>query len=566
MQDQSDFETLKILVKHKIPRGITLEVDKTKLIEELIESGLNKRFVRNLIKVLSAGITLDIDWEYLDDYDRGEMESRITRRTILKTEIVSEILGIIYEAFDIKPSDSFNDLEFEKSDKGIGVRCKNKSAITIDIPHIVVIDDELYEVSFITNQAFEGCKSLSSITIPDTITHIGERAFFQCESLNSITITKSVLNIGIYAFSFCKSLVSIETSPENEYYESTDGVLYSKDMKLLIRYPPNKQEVKFNIPDSVTEIGIDAFGNCILLTSVEMPESITEIGNYSFNGCKSLISITIPESVTVIGSSSFEECESLTSITIPESVTEIGDYAFSKCQSLKNISLPNSITTIEYDLFSNCYSLDTIIIPNSIVNIGENAFGYCNSLISITIPDSVTEIGDDAFSYCKSLISIDLPNYITTIPAGLLENTSIRFIKIPDSVVEIGKSAFYNCESLRTIEIPNSVKTIGNLELFSEWYGTFERCISLERIVIPESMELIGHNTFKDCKSLKEIVFLGTIEYICYDIFEACDSLKTIYVPSMEMYNRMMEIVDSSVDIIIENDHNHVSTSASDKN
>ncbi|MBQ3616844.1 MAG: leucine-rich repeat protein, partial [Bacteroidales bacterium] len=129
------------------------------------------------------------------------------------------------------------------------------------------------------------------ITIPESVTAIGDKAFFNCKSLTSVTI-----------------------------------------------------------PESVTSIGSDAFFNCTSLTSVTIPESVTSIGKSAFSSCSSLTSVTIPEGVTAIGKGAFDVCTSLTSVTIPEGVTSIGDYAFIGCSSVENVYLyanPDNLTWSE---------------------------------------------------------------------------------------------------------------------------------------------------------------------------------------------------------------------------
>jgi hypothetical protein len=162
--------------------------------------------------------------------------------------------------------------------------------------------------------AFQGCTSLSSITLPASVTKIGEYAFRGCASLASITIPESVTQIGGWAFSGC-TLASI------------------------------------TLPESVTQISERAFQNCFSLASITIPASVTQIGSGAFQNCTSLASITIPESVTYIGYETFIGCTSLASITIPESVTQIGDQAFRDCTSLFSISIPSS-TVVERGAFS----------------------------------------------------------------------------------------------------------------------------------------------------------------------------------------------------------------------
>jgi serine/threonine protein kinase len=235
----------------------------------------------------------------------------------------------------------------------------------------------------ICDRAFAGdCDSrpsLKSITIPDSVTSIGDKAFSWCESLQSVTIPDSVTSIGDRAFYHCDFLQSI------------------------------------TIPDSVTSIGNEAFSGCESLQSVTIPDSVTSIGDSAFWGCESLQSVTIPDSVTSIGDWAFFCCSSLQSISIPDSVMRIGDSAFKFCSSLQSVTIPESVTSIGISAFSGCSSLQSVTIPNSVTSIGSYAFNGCKSLQSVTIPDSVTSIGDGAFGGCSSLQSITIPDSVTNI-------------------------------------------------------------------------------------------------------------------------------------------------------
>ena len=287
--------------------------------------------------------------------------------------------------------------------------------------------------------AFDGCSSLTSITIPSSVTSIGVYAFYYCKRLTNITIPDSVTSIGDGAFSYCTSLTSI------------------------------------TIPSSVTSIGESAFRNCTSLTSITIPSSVTSIGNFAFYYCKSLTNITIPDSVTSIGNFAFSDCRSLTSITIPDSVTSIENSAFSNCSSLTSITIPNSVTSIGTYAFDGCRSLTSITIPDGVTSIENSAFSNCSSLTSITIPNSVTSIGTYAFDGCSSLTSVTISDSVTSIGESAFSNcSSLTSITIPDSVTSIGNDAFACCSSLTSITIPDGVTSIGN------W--AFDSCSNLKTI------------------------------------------------------------------------------------
>ena len=180
----------------------------------------------------------------------------------------------------------------------------------IEIPRRVIYDSKTYTVTSIGEYAFMNSSFLTSVTIPNSVTFIGDEAFS------------------------CSSLENINVDSENDNYSSIDGILYNKDVTNLICCPSAKTSV--TIPHSVTSISEEAFSGCDL-TSVTIPNSVTSIGDNAFRACSRLTSVTIPNSVTSIGNSTFRDCSRLTSVTIPNSVTSIGYNAFYYCVSLKAI-------------------------------------------------------------------------------------------------------------------------------------------------------------------------------------------------------------------------------------
>ena len=323
-------------------------------------------------------------------------------------------------------------LEYEVNDDGVTCTitdigtCKDTR---LRIPPVI----DGYIVTHIHYLAFSRCYSLTSVTIPDSVTSIGWNAFYECTSLTSITI-----------------------------------------------------------PDSVTTIGENAFSNCTSITSVTIPGSVTSIGNYAFSQCHSLINVTIGNGVTTIGDSAFSRCYSLTSVTVPDSVTRVKNAAFDFCTNLifntydngcylgndynpyvvlveaknKNITrctIHPDTKVISAGAFERCESLTAITIPDGVTYIDRSVFYYCTSLTAITIPDSVTTIGYRAFDECASLTSVTIGNSVTKIDEyAFYECTSLTSITIPDSVTSIGWNAFYNCTSLTSVTFKDT----------SGWYIT----------------------------------------------------------------------------------------------
>ena len=366
-----------------------------------------------------------------------------------------------------------------------------------------------YEVSSDNKVTITDCKESAkgAITIPykidgKSVTSIGHSAFDGCRGLTSITIPNSVTSIGDWAFEHCTGLTSINVASGNNYYSDNNGVLFNKKKTELIRYPEGKSQTSYTIPNSVTSIGVGAFFDCTGLTSITIPNSVTSIGDGAFEWCTGLTSITIPNSVTSIEGWAFNVCTGLTSITIPNSVKSIGDGAFEYCAGLTSITIPNSVTSIGYRAFYDCTGLTSITLGNSVTSIGDMAFADCTGLTSITIPNSVTSIRDRAFDGCTGLTSITLGNSVTSIGyEAFYKCTGLTSITIPNSVTSIRDRAFDGCTGLTSITLGNSVTSIG--------YEAFYKCTGLTSITIPNSVTSIGRGAFY-YTGLKDVYYTGS--------------------------------------------------------
>ena len=358
-------------------------------------------------------------------------------------------------------------------------RCDKNVSGKVVIPEAI----EGYEVKWISSYAFSSCKNITEITIPDSVTEIGNSAFSGCTSLAEIVIPDSVTEIGEFAFSGCTALLK---------------VVLSKNM---------------------TAIEAQTFSGCSSLESIIIPEGVTKIGTRSksedfmcdgaaFYGCTSLKEIIIPDSVTEIWWRAFSGCTSLSKVKLPKNLTSINSDVFSGCTSLAEITIPDSVTSIGSSAFEGCASLAEIVIPDSVTSIGGSAFSGCTSLAEIDIPDSVTEIGSSAFSGCTSLSKVDLPKKLSTIEAYTFSGcSSLESIVIPDGVTAIGTwseyentyygSSFSGCKSLKEIVIPDSVTSIGG--------SAFSNCISLESITIGSGVESLGDEWIASCRRLENI-------------------------------------------------------------
>ncbi len=337
--------------------------------------------------------------------------------------------------------------------------------------------------------AFLGCSSLSSITIPDSVISIGSDAFTDCQienltipitaisdipksnlktvvitsgetigdsvftscsSLTSITIPESVTSIGSDAFSSCDDLTIVNyLGTIDNWVQISFSNGYSNPLSNgADLYINNELVTNANIT-TATKINAYAFHCYFRLTSVTIDYSATSMGDYAFYNCSNLTSMIIPDSVTSIGSYVFYNCSILTNIIIPNSVKSIGDYAFYKCSSLTSMIIPDSVRSVGFSTFEDCSSLTSITIGYRVTAISSSMFEGCSGLTSVTIPSNVRIIGSHAFEGCSSLTSVTIPSSVTSIGAYAFAScSSLTSIVIPSSVTSIGSDVFSSCNGL----------------------------------------------------------------------------------------------------------------------
>ena len=393
---------------------------------------------------------------------------------------------------------------------------------TVEIPATITVEGEQCDVTAIGDRAFEGCRNLQSITIPNSVTSIGNYAFQRCYSLTSLTISNGVTSIGDYAFENCGSLQSVI------------------------------------IPEGVVSVGEGTFLWCHNLSKVELPSTLTSIGEGAFASSRgssvpNIIShieepFTISNNVFGIYGSWYSETTDPSSATlfVPVGTTskyqalpgwnrfakieegELKETTFeglhyeynpgsktatvvrdgSYLENLTTVEIPATITVdgvqcnvtaIGDRAFENSWNLTSVTIPNSVTSIGNYAFQDCNGLTSLTIPSGVTSIGEYAFRNCSSLTSIVVEEGNTIYDSrdncnAIIETATNTLIVgcqntiIPNSVKAIGNYAFGNCAMLQSVNITEGVESIGEC--------AFQWCYNLSMVVLPSTLTSIGEGAF----------------------------------------------------------------------
>ncbi len=184
--------------------------------------------------------------------------------------------------------------------------------------------------------AFWNCLQAKKVKVGSRVTRIRQRAFWFCTELISLELPAGVSETGLAAFDECVQLQSFTLDPENQKYACRDGVLFSRDMKKLVRYPEGKRG-SYIVPDGVRVIGEGAFHGCAFLEGVTLPEGLEEIEDRGFYSCCNLKELILPKSLKVIGNNAFTDCSRVEKLVIPAGVVRIGEDAFSWTNSLKGI-------------------------------------------------------------------------------------------------------------------------------------------------------------------------------------------------------------------------------------
>ena len=357
--------------------------------------------------------------------------------------------------------------------------------------------------------AFKGCKSLKRLDIPVSCIEVESMILSSCANLEEVNLSDAVQKFPGLAVYSCNNLMKINASEGNPYFKSVDGVLFSKDGKILVRYPMGKNDVAYTIPDGVVTIGKDAF-DYAKIASITIPNTVTTIESSAFENCKNILTLAIPNSVTTIGSSAFSGCSKLDNVTMSSEVTSIESFTFGGCQNLRKFYIGEKVDNIDKLAFYNCKSLQEFVVDEN-SNSFTTQFGilYTKDMQELVkcpmalyseeciVPNSVKVIRSESFATCTNIKKFYLPETLETIGECAFENCEMASIKIPQSVTFIGSSAFNKCNNLETIVLPEGTGKIENM--------TLHGCKSLSYVYIPAGVKSFGMWAIADCKLLTMI-------------------------------------------------------------
>lgn len=427
--------------------------------------------------------------------------------------------GIRYELFD---NGSYVDGQYKKESalRVLPLRGTEKYSGTVTVPESVKYKNRKRTVRKIEFKAFDDCPELKELHLPGTITDLSR--------ING-----------------CQKLEKIEVASDNEYYESIDGVVFTKKQPrwfghnhALVCYPYAHGE-HYAIPKGIEEIVAGAFEGCLMLKSVTLPASLREIGGSAFKDCTNLSDITFGSGLEIIRDNAFENCTALTSIEFPKSLSSVYHNAFLDCTGITSLT------------FSKGKYFYLKSLPDNLFPWGQPPF----------IQDGICYY--PAHEYNREDEALVMVMNIPEEKSGNNVNSDVETLRIPSVVEHYGfvyevskcKASFSQFPSLKRLELPGSVTDISivGIQTLQEvavdkenpTYSAADglllskdgktllgipRGYQCKKLVIPEGVEVVGEKVGTELSNIEELVLPDSILKIEKNAFSHCPALHDVHL------------------------------------
>lgn len=469
-----------------------------------------------------------------------------------------EMVGSSFEIGASLPSGSYSDS---------GLRVVSVIGDNETIPFEIIETEVTFPKTgtYFAYSADMGGALILEILFPDEVTALLEG------TVKEITIPNEVTKLRAGGFVGCNKLKEINADESHKFYTSIDGILYTKDGKKLVSFPPAKEETEYIMPNSVEEVESMAFNGTTNLENVKLSDNIKSLpenlaienknaeielvlnpdilvqGDVYPVGSPLITTVTIPEGSTYLSATAFDnmpnienlyynaECE-LEKVGVVDGKTTYYVNGIQKLQNLKKVVIGSGVKNIPDEFLNGLYvnsrkTLETLVIGENVETIGDKAFYYLMAVKDLEISNNVKSIGAEAFSNMESVEgTLVIPDSIVElctrdeswgiVGAHFGNMEKITKVVIGKGLSELSINMFVGCDNLKEVVIPSNIKIIG--------VNAFSWCINLESVTIPDGVTSIGERAFEACGSLTNITIPGSVTTIGNMTFCDCISLTDV--------------------------------------
>ena len=319
-------------------------------------------------------------------------------------------------------------------------------------------------------------EEIKSVVVADGVTKVSSAMFDGLTAATTVSFGSKVSGLDGNMLGLAHALESITVSDKNASYCVKDGVLYSKSMTTLVRYPESKAGTAFTVPDGVKVIGSDAFSSCNKLTSLTLPTSVTTLERFSVYACENLKSIKLPSKLDSIGDFAFAYCTSLTEMTVPEGVKVLSANALYECSSLKTLRLPVSLAeigsycTVKCDKLTDVYYAGTqkqwklVKVDSSNPGLTKAKMHYGNLTVSTPTISITTSAGKPMISWTKIIGADKYWIYRSTDGKSFKYYDSTKNTSYKNSSTNIGTTYYYKVKAVTVSDGENVASGYSNVK------------------------------------------------------------------------------------------------------
>lgn len=361
------------------------------------------------------------------------------------------------------------DVRFSQS--GTVSYCKDYLLYKVNNCKTLTLPESLTSIG---NWTFRGMAALESIVVPNAVTEMGtyafandtslksaklstscpwlkEGLFSECNALQSITIPSAVTKMDGYMFTHCKTLTSATFEDGTDLIEMGYGASW-KNYGLFSDCPLKTLNLGRWLSYNTEVASRSPFYSIDALKNLNIGKNVKVIDKYMFSYCEGLEEVNLPDNITSVNLWGFRGCSSLKSVRLSEKLSQVGDYGFAGCTSLDNVTFPASMTSVASNSFSDCTALRKLDLGQNLLIIGPSAFENDKALEGIEIPSTLYGLGVASFKNCTSLPYVEVKSISSVGKEAFMGCTGLKWISLSDKTTSLGENSFAGCDNIAYVK------------------------------------------------------------------------------------------------------------------